>query len=524
MVRAVIARALLVAALVVTVPGVGSAQGREPTPEGTRWYLAAYDAGGPELTEVPWDLGASLTFTDGRLFGYAGCQGLAGEYAIDGERLTVTKVGTTSDVGCSPADASIEAAVLAALPKTARWAIDTNVAPGDGSLILFDGQDEQLLVFGSSSTDGLSRQVHDLTALVAAQQKEIKALRARIRELGAAANASADVDEDMILGGSWRRMARGTIAAVGAPGGWTGSDLIVVDPERRRRAAAYDPVADTWRAIAQPPWKVFYFSPAYWTGSELIFVERRGADRRGLAAYDPVADAWRRSAPSPVGDIDASVWADGVIVVASADDHAVAAYDPATDTWTELPPFPEPEPGRPVTQGMEDLVSLYWTGDQVFALTAPFDQEATFTFTPLDLTAGTWGRPSVGPISYLAELPVWTGEAFVFISYPPDASDPRRSQLDGRYDPASDTWTLVEHPCDLETSAAVWTGSIILDVPVGRAFDPSTGRCYRLPAPPREEQSRALRVWTRDEVLEWSGNEGEELAPRRDGIAYRPPK
>jgi len=78
---------------------------------------------------------------------------------------------------------SLSPAVRAALPKAARWTIDTSVAPFDGSLILFDAEDERLLVFGSSSTEGLSRQVHDLTALVKAQAQEIKALRGRIRDL-----------------------------------------------------------------------------------------------------------------------------------------------------------------------------------------------------------------------------------------------------------------------------------------------------------------------------------------------------
>jgi hypothetical protein len=329
-----------------------------------------------------------------------------------------------------------------------------------------------------------------------------------------------EADEATVLGGAWRRMARAPFGAVGAPGGWTGSELIVVDPQQKRRAAAYDPATDTWRAIARPPWKVGTYSPAYWTGSELVFVERRGADGRGLAVYDPAADSWRTTAPAPMGSIDGSVWADGVIVVASGGDLATAAYDPATDTWSGLPPIPiEADPLA--MPGMEHAFALYWTGEEVFALTSPHtDPEGTFTVTPLDLTTDTWGEPSIGPLSFLAGVPVWTGEEFVFASY---GSDVRWGPRDGRYDPATDTWTVMAHACDLDTSAAVWTGSLILDVPVGLAYDPATGRCHQLPPPPRRERSRPLRVWTGTEVLEFSGNTGEESPAKRDGIVYRPP-
>ena len=56
------------------------------------------------------------------------------------------------------------------------------------------------------------------------------------------------------LGGAWRKTARGPFGAVDMPGGWTGTELVVVDPEQKRRAAAYYPALDSWRTIARPPW------------------------------------------------------------------------------------------------------------------------------------------------------------------------------------------------------------------------------------------------------------------------------
>jgi heat shock protein HslJ len=182
MFRTVMVRALLAAALVVTIPGVSSGD-EASTLEGTEWYLTSYDIGGLEPTEVPWDLGTALRLDDGMAHGYGGCQSIAGEYTLDGESLTFTRVGETTDIGCPEQPMEIEAAILALLPRTVRWTVDTPPVPGDRHLILLDADGRHLLRFSSSSTENLGRQVRDLTALVAAQQKEIRALRARIREL-----------------------------------------------------------------------------------------------------------------------------------------------------------------------------------------------------------------------------------------------------------------------------------------------------------------------------------------------------
>jgi hypothetical protein len=334
---------------------------------------------------------------------------------------------------------------------------------------------------------------------------------------------ASPASEPQGLGGNWRRMARGPFGAVGVPGGWTGLELIVVDPEQKRRAAAWDPVTDTWRTIARPPWKVRPNSSTYWTGTELVFVEERKAGTRGLAAYDPVTDKWRTSSPAPFADIAASVWADGVIVAGSGSDDSFATYDPVTDAWTDLPPMPGVEGSTSIPVSYPS--SLYWTGDEVFALTATStDTEATLTFTPLDLAEGSWGAPSTGPLSSFSGHPLWTGESFVFLSGPddPDGSgdEPPR---DGHYDPANDAWAVTDNRCGLDTSDAVWTDTLILDAPVRLAYDPASDQCYTLPPRPSAERSQTLRLWTGREVLEWSGTTGEDSAVRRDGIAYQPP-
>jgi hypothetical protein len=316
-------------------------------------------------------------------------------------------------------------------------------------------------------------------------------------------------------------MARAPFGAIGAPGGWTGSELVAVDPERKRQAAAYDPRADTWRRIARAPWRVGAYTPAHWTGSELVFIESRHGTERGFAAYDPALDSWRVTAPAPIADVTASAGADGVIVAASGDDLSAASYDPVTDAWTPLPAVPaEPADVMPVGH----TLVLLATDAGVYALTAPPGPDTTFSIARLDLATGTWSSPSSGPISALAGIPVWTGETFVFRSYPLAPNHPGDGQArDGRYDPAADAWTVETNACGLDTTAAVWTGSLILDVPTRLAYDPATDDCFAIPAPPRAERSRPLRVWTGSELLEFSGNTGEESRPKRDGITYRPP-
>ena len=180
MFRTVATRLLLATALVVTIPTAATAQDEASTIEGRQWYLVGYDAGGAELTEVPWDLGATLLLDEGQAYGYAGCNGFDARYELDGDALSFGDPGTT-DVGCPDRLLAVETAYMAALPKVARVAGDSSANSRD--LILFDADDEHLLRFTSSDSALLWRQVRELTEQVEAQQKTIRNLRARIKEL-----------------------------------------------------------------------------------------------------------------------------------------------------------------------------------------------------------------------------------------------------------------------------------------------------------------------------------------------------
>ena len=131
----------------------------------------AYNAGGPELTDIPWDVVATLTLDAGQAYGTASCNGFGAGYQLDGKTLSVGEPMRTF-VGCPDARMAVEESYIAALPQVTRWAIDTGVT-GDRDLILFDADDEHLLRFSSSGMGLLVGQIRALTEQVDAQQQVV---------------------------------------------------------------------------------------------------------------------------------------------------------------------------------------------------------------------------------------------------------------------------------------------------------------------------------------------------------------
>ena len=316
------------------------------------------------------------------------------------------------------------------------------------------------------------------------------------------------------LGGAWRKMAAAPFGAVDVPGGWTGTELVIVDPDEKRRATSYLPALDAWSNVAKPPHKLLTGSDTYWTGSELLFVEPRGTAKRGLTLYDPVTDEWRATAPAPFNEIASSAWADGRLVAAAASGFRTATYDLETDAWLELSSLPD-------EVSTELPLRLHTTGDDVLAFVAMTD-EAALAFVPLDLETGEWGEPSVGPLTEGSAEPLWTGSTFISMAAPPLSPLGETSlPVDATFDPLAGEWVEVENACGIDTSNAFWAEPLVLDVDRQVGLDPETGACFTLPESPWVERTGALRLWTGNEVLEVSGDTGGEK-PRRDGLAYDP--
>jgi hypothetical protein len=150
--------------------------------------------------------------------------------------------------------------------------------------------------------------------------------------------------------------------------GWLPGEI---DPDRHlARAALYDPVHDTWRAVPGA-WSA-KMDPA-WTGDELVVPNLHPSDppRQGgkpilHGAYDPAADRWRRITPGPnpmtfeegsfAGDL--AVWTGREALFWG--DHA-DAYDPARDRWRRMAQAPKDCRAAPaVWTGSEMVV---WGGE-----------------------------------------------------------------------------------------------------------------------------------------------------------------
>jgi hypothetical protein len=121
---------------------------------------------------------------------------------------------------------------------------------------------------------------------------------------------------------------------------WTGERMIVWGGQGNGMLAdgwSYDPVADSWSAIAAPPagFVARYRHSAIWTGKEMIVYA--GINGSSLlasgAAYNPSNDTWRVIQPSgapPTSQEPAVAWTGKAMVVFGVRGNL---YDPDRDEW-----------------------------------------------------------------------------------------------------------------------------------------------------------------------------------------------
>jgi hypothetical protein len=163
---------------------------------------------------------------------------------------------------------------------------------------------------------------------------------------------------------------------------WTGTEWIVwggtLEGVDMRDGAAYDPVTETWRLLAPSPLSARRAN-AVWTGSEMLVVAGSSGDltvpmaHGDGAAYEPVTDTWRTIADGPAHPGFQPIWTGTRLLMFAK--GFVSSYDPATDTWDEsFGDDGEPHDGTPV-----------WTGSQVLVIGAGDDPDVGGAiFTPPD--------------------------------------------------------------------------------------------------------------------------------------------
>jgi hypothetical protein len=200
---------------------------------------------------------------------------------------------------------------------------------------------------------------------------------------GAAYNPTTD---------SWRRISRSPLrGGVGYVGAWTGQEWLLVEANKpgeprapSGEGAAYNPMTDTWREIADAPLRPGFGATASWTGSRMVVMRFSQHESRGGAQYDPAKNDWA-FIPGNLGlglqayDF-ATLTDDGLLVTRDTiqTSNGVKAgpaawmYDPRQMSWKSVTAPPGQLPyGPPVFA--DGLVIYYAPGDEQSWAYSPTD-------------------------------------------------------------------------------------------------------------------------------------------------------
>lgn len=332
----------------------------------------------------------------------------------------------------------------------------------------------------------------------------------------------------------------------------------------RSNGAAYNLLSDTWRAIA--PVGSAMSSPsrwqhtAVWTGSKMVvwgglyyYSESSSYARNDGAAYDPVADSWTAIATSPLSNRwghdavwstttnEMIVWGGGVGASSGQQYADGAAYDPVTNTWEALPP-------APITPRWKH--SMVWTGAEVVIWGgqnytngylrdgARYDPKTKIWTKFPDPPAGLDGRFDHVSVYSGKEMLVWGGYSGI---------SPYARNDGARYLPGG-SWSAFSTPMDdvfaTGTSSKrfavqawfgggklwLWTGAAGTSTSSyaaagGAWYDPSTDKwgTMDVTGAPTTPRTRASVVWTGKEAILWGGsNYSTGSTFYNDGVVYRP--
>jgi hypothetical protein len=260
-------------------------------------------------------------------------------------------------------------------------------------------------------------------------------------------------------------------------GGSGGSDVYA-------DGASYDPVSDTWAAIASPGDAVGrQRHQALWTGTQMLIYG--GND----SADDPIAGG--------------------------------LAYDPATDTWEEIPPDP---------LGTLDTRYVEWTGTRMLLVGYADGREPDRRLARLalyDPEARAWQAISGVALSrYNQPRPIATTDAVLLVgSQPPAVEDGSPTSVIIHQSPSCWRSPMVAAPANDAFLGPVWSGSLLIwPGQHGVAYEPAADQWWTLPEAPGNLANRDAvpSVWAGDRVLVWSGLRGESGEPLDDGAVFIP--
>ena len=316
---------------------------------------------------------------------------------------------------------------------------------------------------------------------------------------------------------------------------WTGSEMILWGGKGiygtssyNNTGARYRPATDTWQAtstIGAPASRGEHL--AVYPGKEmLVWGGRVGTlvSYNDGGRYNPSADSWMpittTGAPPPSFTSDSvAVWTGKEMIVWEKSTNEGGRYDPAQDLWR-----PITTTGAPSIPASVNPVSLHavWTGQELIVFyTCPYDG-CPFSGGRYDPDTDSWKPMSSVNAAHVDQgaAIVWTGHDVLIYGglswwgdWGPNAG--------GRYNPATDVWTLLTPAPTLNQTAVtqgVWTGSEMIVLGnrytgsygmIGTRYDPVSSQwtempfldCSGSPAP-----VFGSTVWAGSELIIWGSD------------------
>jgi hypothetical protein len=341
---------------------------------------------------------------------------------------------------------------------------------------------------------------------------------------GFVGGSSSASDRSVAKAGAWRRVAQAPKPiASSRTAVWTGTEMIVagVNPgpdgtylHSTEVAEAYDPVADTWRELADPPATPGYCRrDAVWTGTQMLVW---GCD---LLSYDPASNEWRRL-PDPPTRHGIAAWTGHELIgwgggcCGDVSDDG-SAYNPATNTWRKLASAP--------VSGQQSPIGA-WTGRELVIFNGHGPEGNRVGGAAYDPRTDSWRRiPSEQRLSALA-IAVYDGNEIHLLG--------ARPNIVFSFNPSNNRWrTLPWTELAADGLVAAWTGNrLVAAGATTRAYDPPRDLWTTLSSSPLGHRKGALSVWTGHELLVWGGfvppAVGASNSPTylNDGAAFSPPR
>jgi len=335
---------------------------------------------------------------------------------------------------------------------------------------------------------------------------------------------SADVTViDVINEGGWQDISTELLSPrADALGVWTGSEVLIIGGEPGPSCppialctapefpplsdgAAFDPVAGSWRPIADAPVPLDGTTSAV-VHDGLLYVmayarPSRGIELGGFFRYSPASDTWEEL-PSPDGDRNQLVKSgDTIIAYRESDEEGEVAdirFDIATGTWSELPPDPLSPSFDRLYVDVDGRLFLFAKD----IVRSPRSESPNLArIAEVDVESGEFTE--VGKSEILWTLDGQVVDSRIVFPYPGSSDGGqvnnwgRSYPYGGIYDPGSGEWEVLPDPAtdeNFEIAGVVGASGAAFIEPSGMVLDLESLEWIELPASPDSDLRLANRT------------------------------